>query len=444
MSSVGEAGLRTASEDWTGRVWQEAAATLAHSLVPGDRFVVQTGDSLRTALALRAALTVPCTAVLVDHRLPVELKRERIASVEPTALYDSRSGSLERWSDPVSLLDPAGLWVFTSGTTGQPRAACLSWEALTSSAAGVVDVTGLGPGDCWLSPLPLCHVGGVGVVLRCLAADAVAELWDRFDPDSLVSRLRSGEVTHLSLVPRMLERLLGSASDELEGTALRWVLVGGGAVPPSLVARARGAGIPAVPTYGLTEAASTVTLHRADEALLGPGDAGWPLPGRRLRIVDPGLDGIGEIAVGGSVLAHRYWGGGDAAPLVQDGWLATGDFGRVAGDGRLVVADRRSDLIVSGGENVYPAALETRLSELPMIEEVCVLGLPDASWGQQVVAVLRFASGAGGALEEVQGWCRENLSAWECPRRWEVRALPLPRNRLGKLQRRALRDELLP
>ncbi|MEE2828340.1 MAG: AMP-binding protein, partial [Myxococcota bacterium] len=354
------------------------------------------------------------------------------------------SRSLERWTSPTGDVHGGGLWVFTSGTTGSPRATCLSWEALRNSAAGVVEVTGLERGDCWLTPLPLCHVGGVGVVLRCLAAGALAEIWERFEPEALTSRIRSGEITHLSLVPRMLERLLDAASGGFTETALRWVLVGGGAVPPSLVERARRSGIPAVPTYGLTEAASTVTLQRVDEELLGPGDAGWPLPGRRLRILDPGPDGVGEIAVGGSVLADRYWGSTDPGPLVEGGWLATGDFGRLTDDGRLVVADRRSDLIVSGGENVYPAALEARLSQLPGVEEACVVGLPDESWGQQVVAVLRFDSEEEASLEAVQKWCRENLPAWECPRRWEVRIAALPRNRLGKLQRSRLRDELLP
>lgn len=423
--------------------WTERSSALAASLEEGDRLAILTSSSTSTAVALRAARSRGLSACLIDARLPADQREERLRQSGATLVVADDLDGCSRLGPPGTPDPSAGLGVFTSGTTGHSRLARLSWAALDASASGVVSATSLGPGDCWHSPLPLSHVGGVGVVLRCLRSGATADLAEAFEPGALLALIRSGRVTHLSLVSRMLERLLAEACDDLGSSELRWVLVGGGATPLDLLQRARREGLPVVSTYGLTEAGSTVTLHRPDEVHTGDGDAGWPLPHQELKILEPDSSGLGEIALRGPALAACY---GEGEDLLREGWLHTGDWGRIGDDGRLSVVDRRQDLIVSGGENVSPAELERRLLARPEVEEVCILGLPDPSWGQQVVAVLRLVAEDRGEsesmLRDLQGWCSRELPAWERPRRWELHEEPLPRTALGKLRRAALRASL--
>jgi O-succinylbenzoic acid--CoA ligase len=321
----------------------------------------------------------------------------------------------------------------------------LSWDALEASAESVATATELGSEDCWCSPLPLAHVGGVGVLLRAWRSGATAEFLEGFSPRAVLRRIRSGEVTHLSLVARMLERVLDESEGNFEGSALRWVLVGGGPTPRSLVERARAAGLPVATTYGMTEAGSTVSLHRPGAALSGNRDAGWVLPHIEMKVEAPDALGAGELMVRGPSVFSGYEGQG---PRDSSSWFGTGDWGAIDGEGRLRLQDRREDRIVSGGENVSPLDLERRLGELPEIVEVCVLGLPDPSWGQRVVAVVvldpESAPERGAALGRIEAWCEQHLPAWERPRAWDVRSEPLPRTALMKTKRGELRASFVP
>ena len=428
------------------------AQQLARSLEPGARLGILTGSAETTAVGLLATRAACGSAFLIDARLPDDLVDERITQVGAEFLLSEGqlrpirddsppADSAQRGNRPVA--PSAGLRVFTSGTSGRARMARLSWEALDCSAASVVKATGLGPGDCWYSPLPLAHVGGVGVLWRAICSGATAEFPGGFDPAALVARIRSGQVTHLSVVARMLERILQEAAGDFSGSALRWVLVGGGATPVSLVAQAREAGLPVATTYGLTEAGSTVSLHRPGSALSGPGDAGWVLPHIEVAVQATDAQGFGEISVRGKSLFAGYEGETKQEPL---SWFATGDWGCLDNEGRLKLMNRRQDLIVSGGENIYPAELEHRLRALPEIKDVCVLGLPDATWGQQLVAVICLSKEQSeeptGALESLTAWSAANLPPWERPRHWHLWPGSLPRTALGKLNRVELRTAL--
>ena len=445
MTSRSGATLVAGSSGLGAEEWEERSRELTSELGTGDRLAIVTAPAAATALAIRAARDAGAHAALIDHRLSEQDRSARLEASGTTLLFEA--GRLHRLGPAGPSAADGGLVVYTSGTTQAARGTFLSWDALERSARGVVSATELGTGDRWLSPLPLSHVGGVGVLLRCLDSGATAELLEGFEAATLLERMRSGEVTHVSLVARMLDRVLALAPEGLGPSGLRWVLVGGGTMPRALIVRARRGGIPAVPTYGLTEAGSTVTLHRPGEELLAQGDAGWPLEGRRVQIADPGADGVGEILVGGETLASGYLGTTEAPLSLRDGWLGTGDFGRLSEDGRLLVVDRRSDLIVTGGENVSPSALEAKIGTTGWVDEVCVVGLPHPSWGQEVVAVLRPAASSQLPLESLQDqltrWAAAELPGWERPKRWEFRSGPLPRNRLGKLSRGVLRKQLL-
>jgi O-succinylbenzoic acid--CoA ligase len=237
----------------------------------------------------------------------------------------------------------------------------------------------------------------------------------------------------------MLQRVLDV--DEARAPAsLRVVLVGGGPVAPTLLERAIGRGFPVLQTYGLTEAASQVTTLGPSEAIAHLGSAGKPLVSSSVRI-DAGDGEAGEILVSGPTVTSGYWGNPDATgAAIRDGWLHTGDIGRLDGDGYLFVLDRRDDLIVSGGENVYPAEVEATLLAFPGVIEAAVVGLPDARWGQRVEAVL--VVGEAYRADGLDGFLRERLAGYKMPQM--VRTAPeLPKTASGKIQRAVVRRQML-
>src|SRR5262249_41122831 len=243
--------------------------------------------------------------------------------------------------------------------TGRPKAARLTVGAFDALARASGANLGPRPGDRSLCNLPLFHVGGLGMAVRCAHDGATLVVHPRFDAEAVVRAVREDGITHLSLVARTLEECLDAG---LQPGRLRAVLAGGGPVPPALVERACGAGIPVLLTYGLTEACSQVTTERPGEA--DGRTAGMPLPGLEVRSLDgegrPVPEGgEGTIAVRGPTLMRGYLDDDAAsAAALRGGWLHTGDLGCLDGRGRLTVLARRTDLILSGGENVYPAEVE--------------------------------------------------------------------------------------
>jgi O-succinylbenzoic acid--CoA ligase len=426
--------LSFGEERWTwsdlaDRVEARQRALAAAGVAPGNRVVIPAGPGPQTVVSVWATLAAGAHAVPIAPELPAPERARRSAAVRAgfVADVDGVRRLADRPGPPRHAPGEPALLVFTSGTTGPARAAVLSLPALVASADGVVAGTDLRPGDAWLDPLPLSHVGGLGVPFRAARAGAEAVLTAGFDPEAVAALLADGRITHASLVARMLDRLLHRG---LQPRGLRCVLVGGGRTDPDLLARARAVGVPAVATYGLSEAGSTVTLQRADRPVGGAGDAGWPLPGRGLRIGDDDA-----IQIGGPSLMLGYDDGPPVGP-----WLATGDRGRILPDGRLEVLDRRVDLVVTGGENVSPAEVEAALARVDGVVEVCVVGLPHPSWGQELVAVVRWAGPPRADLLELAAAA---LAPWQRPRRWIQHPGPLPRTALGKLQRERVREELL-
>lgn len=318
----------------------------------------------------------------------------------------------------------------TSGTTGRPKLVPLWARQHLASARAACQALRAGSGDRWLCVLPLFHVGGLSILFRAAVSGAAVEFHERFDAERVAARLRSGEISHCSLVPTMLRRLL----DRLPGRwarSLRCVLLGGSAVDRDLLERAAAAGIPVYRTYGMTETASLV-------ALAGPGEE-WarPLPGVELT-VDPGSR---EILIRGEMVSP--------ACCAADGWLRSGDLGELDSGGRLRVRGRLKTLIISGGENVSPEEVERTLESHPAVREAGVAGLPDREWGEAVVAVVVPAAAVGDGHdarvlgEALRAHCRAQLERYKVPKRIFF-ADALPRTALGKLDRgelaRAARD----
>jgi len=332
--------------------------------------------------------------------------------------------------------------MFTSGTSGRARGACLTRGNFAASAAASLDRFGSPVRSRWLACMPLFHVGGLSILWRSVEFGGPVRLTPGFDAREVSALLDTGTIEGVSLVPTMLSRLLEARAGRAAPPDLRVLLLGGAAASPQLIARARAHGYPVCPTYGLTEATSQVAS--AAPPLRGSSTTRPMLPvaGTEVRIVVGGRPAApgeaGEILVRGPTVMQGYLHRPeDTARALRDGWLHTGDVGVIEADGGLRVLDRRDDLVVSGGENVYPAEVEAVLLEHPSVAEAGVAGVPDPDLGARVAAWIVAAPGAVPDEQALRRHCRECLAGYKQPREFRFVAA-LPRNSLGKLERRKL------
>jgi O-succinylbenzoic acid--CoA ligase len=292
--------------------------------------------------------------------------------------------------------------------------------------------------------MPLFHVGGLSIVVRSVLFGGPIRLHSRFDAALVSEALDEGDIAGISLVPTMLSRLLDHRGPRPAPAGLQVLLLGGAAASPELLARARFAGYPVCPTYGLTEATSQVATARPQHPGTARAAPMLPLPGVAVRIVADGEDAAagepGEIVVGGPTVMQGYLDDPAANALaLRDGWLHTGDIGFLDDAGGLHVLDRRDDLVVSGGENVYPAEVEAVLVGHPAVAEAGVAGVPDADLGARVVAWIVANDAATVDSRALAEFCRTRLAGFKLPREFRF-VSALPRTAAGKLQRRRLAD----
>ena len=311
--------------------------------------------------------------------------------------------------------------VATSGTTASPRLVAHTRDAVEASCRAVSTALDIDPDrDRWLACVPLHHVAGLAIVLRATITGTALTVHDGFDADA-VGRA-AGECTLVSLVPTQLGRLLEMGAPLHR---FRAVLLGGGPIPPVVLDRALAAGVPVHTTYGLTETFG-----------------GCVHDGNALAGVDLDLtDSSNEILVRGPMLLSGYVDGGSAAREAcdADGWFATGDVGAIDATGRLTIVDRLKDLIITGGVNVSPTAIERVLLGHPAIADACVVGLPDREWGERVVAYITTAppDRTPPTVAELREFAAERLTRAELPR--EIRVIDeIPRTTSGKPLRRVL------
>jgi acyl-CoA synthetase (AMP-forming)/AMP-acid ligase II len=352
--------------------------------------------------------------------------------------------------DDLPFVDPDEIAVllFTSGTTGAPKAAVLRHRHLTSYILTSVEYLAAGEDEAQLVSVPPYHVAGVSAVLSSLYSGRRIVYLPAFEPDAWVRAVGEEGVTQAMVVPTMLGRVLDVA--EAEGVSLdslRHLSYGGGRMPVELIERAIAAlpGVAFVNAYGLTETSSTISVltpedHR-DRAKLG--SVGRPLPTVELEI--RGADGnvlgpgeAGEIHVRGEQVAGEYLG---RSVLTADGWFPTNDMGHLDEDGFLYLDGRLDDVIVRGAENLSPGEIEETLMAHPAVVDACVVGVPDTEWGEAVAAAVVLGPGGEVTADELKDWVRERLRSTKTPDRIEVRA-ELPYNETGKLLRRVIRDEL--
>lgn len=332
--------------------------------------------------------------------------------------------------------------LFTSGTTGRAKGACLSWGNFDASARAAHQRLGPAASGRWLACMPLYHVGGLSVLLRGAIFGGPVLLQSRFDPAAVSAALDTGSLAGLSLVPTMLSRLLAFRGERPAPPDLRVLLLGGAATPPALLQRALAARFPVCLTYGLTEATSQVATAAPPASGARQANPVRPLPGVELRIVcgdqDAPAGETGEIVVRGPVVMQGYLGDPEAtARTLRDHWLYTGDVGFLDAAGGLHVRDRRDDLVVSGGENVYPAEVEAVLLGHPDVAEAGVTGVPDDDLGSRVVAWLVLQPDVVPDTQALARFCRGQLAGFKVPREFRFVGA-LPRTAAGKLRRAEL------
>jgi o-succinylbenzoate---CoA ligase len=329
----------------------------------------------------------------LDQRLPPVAKAAALAAMAPAAVIDA-TGDETSLDGGTGVEPDDALVVATSGASGTPKGVVLTHDAVAASARATNGRLGVTGEDHWLACLPLSHVGGLSVVTRAIAGGTRLTVLPEFDPIAV----EAAGATLVSLVATALQRI--------DPARFRTIVLGGSAPPPDLPANV-------VTTYGMTETGSGVVYD------------GQPLDG-----VDVRIDVDGEINLRGPMLLRGYRDG--TVPLVH-GWFGTGDLGWLDADGRLVVEGRRSDLIISGGENVWPEPVEAVLRRHPRVADVAVTGEPDPEWGQAVTAYV-VAAGDPPTLDELRDAVKQELAPHCAPRRLVVVSM-IPRTTLGKIRR---------
>ena len=328
---------------------------------------------------------------------------DAVLPVDPRLPPAGRARLLERLGADLPVADGDAVVVATSGTTGDPKGVVLSHGAVRASALAIHARLGADPArDTWLACLPLSHVGALAVVMRSLITGTPVVVHDGFDPAAVMA----AGASLTALVPTALQRI--------DPACFRLILLGGSTLPPVVPPNV-------VTTYGMTETGSGIVYD------------GVALDGVDVKIVD------GEIVVRGPMLLRCYRSAdGERDPRDADGWFATGDGGSFDGRGRLVVDGRMTEMIITGGENVWPAPIEDALRAHPAVADVAVAGRPDPEWGERVVAyVVPAMAATPPSLDDLRAVVKETLPAFCAPKEL-VLVDSLPRTAIGKVRRRAL------
>lgn len=448
--------------DLDAEVETVAGHLAARGVGSGDRVAVLMGNRPAFVRLLFAVHRLGAAVVPLNVRLGTEALATQVETVAPSLLVcesatadaadaiaegavvsvDGAShpalGAASAAVEPATwALDETAALLFTSGTTGAPKAVRLTAGNFLASAVASAVRLGVATDDRWLCPLALYHTGGLSVVVRSVLYGTTAVVQRDFDAGR--ARRALADCTAVSLVPTMLRRMLddGPLSD-----SLRFVLLGGAPAPAGLIERCADRDVPVCPTYGMTETASQVATARPTEAFADPDTVGHPMLGTRVTVVDDDRTPVptgetGELAVAGPTVSPGYVGAD--ADTCEHG-LLTGDVGRRDAAGRLSVLNRRSDRIVTGGENVDPGGVAAALREHPGVRDAAVVGLADPEWGERVAALVVPSDDD---LDEasLREFCDGHLADFERPKTLAL-ADDLPRTASGTVEREAVRERL--
>ena len=422
----------------------EAEYVLAHS---GSSVVVHGRDQGALVAALRSRLPD------VRHWVAAEPAAGPAAGPAAAELpYEEllAAADPEARDEPVTLEDPC-LIMYTSGTTGRTKGAVLTHGNMTWNAVNQALGLDVVPDERTLALAPLFHIGGLnGTVNPTLMRGGCAVVVRRFDPAETLAVIEEQRVTSFFAVPTMLDAMArepGFRTRDL--SALRTIGAAGAPLPLPTLRTWLDRGVTMQQAYGMTEASPGCTSLDSADAERKVGSAGKPLVFTDVRVVGP--DGtelppgeVGEVVVQGPNVMAGYWRDPEqTAAVLVDGWYHTGDAGSVDEEGFLYIRDRYKDMIISGGENVYPAEVESALLELPDVVEAAVIGVPDAHWGEAGLAVVVLADGAAADAESLRARLRERVAGFKMPRHVEF-AEELPKTATGKVRKPELRSRYAP
>jgi fatty-acyl-CoA synthase len=398
-------------------------------------------DAFIDDLSVRTLLLVDDDATLAE---PVDLAGHWTPLTAFLASVSDTVPPVARHDDDLAAL------LYTSGTTGRPKGVMLSHGNVWWNWVNVDSVVDTRVGDVSLAVSPLFHIGGLNALtLRTLTRGGTLVIRRTFDPGQTLRDLVELKVNSMFVVPAILaavQRQPGFADADL--SELRSTIVAGAPVPPALIAHYADKGVLLQQAWGLTETAPFATYLEAGRTAEKLGSCGIPMAYSKVQVVDvatlepiaePGRSG--ELWVSGPNVAAGYWNNPEAsaAAFTPDGWFRTGDIGYVDDEGFFFIVDRLKDMIISGGENVYPAELENVLNAHPEVLDVAVIGVPDERWGELVCAVVSFTDDGGSlTLEDVRAFASEQLARYKLPNRL-VKMESIPRNGAGKLDKPLIR-----
>lgn len=339
-------------------------------------------------------------------------------------------------TNEINLNDPFTM-MFTSGTTGYPKGVIHTYGNHWWSAIGSSLNLGLHKDDKWLATLPLFHVGGLSILMRSVIYGMSVYLFEQYDRHDVHHVLMNEHITIASLVTLMLRDLIDELGNDYYPETLRCLLLGGGSIPESTLQHVKEKKLPVFLSYGMTETTSQIVTLSANDVLTKLGSSGKPLFPAQLKIEHKEAGKIGEILVKGSMVIDGY-ANNEAAneQSFTDGWLKTGDLGYVDDDGFLYVVDRRSDLIISGGENIYPSEVESKLLAIEGIKEAAVVGISDERWGEVPVAFI-VTTKEKLQPEQIKERLAQSLASYKHPKHY-YQIKELPKTASNKIQRHKL------
>jgi acyl-CoA synthetase (AMP-forming)/AMP-acid ligase II len=465
---------------------RRAGGWAALGVGPGDVVAIVAKNSADFLVQTFALLRAGATPALVNWRLSARELTEVLALVEPAAIaadaeFTGLVGDVPvirtaiggggpvppGWLDGGALTGPLPprprlsgddilALVHTSGTTGKAKAIPLRHGALMMSVADfAIEIGDQVAGSHHLQILPLFHLGGLGQCLQALLTAGTVHIHTAFSPAAVIDAIQRDRIEFFTAGPSLIDMLDAEIRqrDNPDLSSLREIAYGTAPITPaSLTAATEAFGCRFRQIYGNTESQSMISLLApADHEPGNPrlASAGRVSFGWEVRIVDPSgrdlpVDAAGELLIRGECLFAGYWGDPEAtaAAFADGGWYRTGDIASLSADGYLYILDRAKDMIISGGENIYPAEVEAVLADHPAVADVAVVGRPDPTWGEAVHAVIIPAEGEPPSAAEISDWCRARLAHFKCPKTIEFSDI-LPRTTTGKVLKRELRSRLV-
>jgi long-chain acyl-CoA synthetase len=400
----------------------------------------------------QSAALIYCPAVTdLVNQIRSKLPSVKYFLCTSTSNNDSSLPSLLEKVPNISLPEPKpedlAHLLYTSGTTGRPKGVQLTHSNSVATIKSLLIDLRFEPNDIGLMIAPLFHIAGIHTFMGLIARGCTVHLLPSFDPIKTLDTLRSTKATVTLLVPAMIAALMNRPDlNKLDLSSLRMVIYAGAPMPEELLKTCINRfGYKFLQVYGTTETSAitclTIDDHRRPQYF---SSAGRQFFGNQVKVVDendretpPGE--IGEVILRGENVMTGYWNAPEETALVlKDGWFHTGDMGLSDGNGYIFLKDRKKDMIVTGGENVYPVEIENVLLQIPAISEVAVIGVPDKQWGEKVLAIVHLRPDPKITAEEIISFCRERLAGYKCPKAVEFTASPLPRTPSGKVKKNIL------